>query len=82
MQIGIAGRVRAEPNVTPMIDVMLVLLVPFMITIPAIADGAPTVPPQAINVRAEEERPEDQTLTIDREGRFGLVSELPPVPNQ
>ena len=72
MQTSLAGRVRAEPNVTPMIDVMLVLLVIFMIVIPAIADGAPTVPPTATNVRAEEERPEDQTLTIDRDGHFYL----------
>ena len=67
-----AGRVSAEPNVTPMIDVMLVLLVIFMIVIPAIADGAPTVPPQADSLRARPEEAGDRTLTIDRDGRHYL----------
>jgi biopolymer transport protein TolR len=67
-----AGRVSAEPNVTPMIDVMLVLLVIFMIVIPAIADGAATVPPQADSLRARPEEEGDRTLTIDRDGRHYL----------
>ena len=57
MQTSLAGRVRAEPNVTPMIDVMLVLLVIFMIVIPAIAVEAPTV------LHCEHRRPRGSTTT-------------------
>ena len=64
--------IRAEPNVAPMIDVMLVLLVIFMIVVPAMAAGAPAVPPQGENLRMHPEEPGDQTLAIDREGRYYL----------
>ena len=33
--------VRAEPNVTPMIDVMLVLLIIFMVVGPTLVEGPP-----------------------------------------
>jgi biopolymer transport protein ExbD len=39
--------VRAEPNVTPMIDVMLVLLIIFMVVGPTLVDGFHAVPPEA-----------------------------------
>ena len=38
------GGVQSSPNVTPMIDVMLVLLIIFMITIPQINAHAPGGP--------------------------------------
>ena len=37
MSVSTGGGVKAEPNVTPMIDVMLVLLIIFMITAPLMA---------------------------------------------
>ena len=67
-----ASAVRAEPNVAPMIDVMLVLLVIFMIVVPAMAAGTPAVPPKGENLRAHPEEPGDRTLAIDREGRYYL----------
>ena len=50
------GGVKAEPNVTPMIDVMLVLLIIFMIVVPAIiagfnADAAAGQQPEAASGR-------------------------------
>jgi biopolymer transport protein ExbD len=41
MSLGSGGSVKAEPNVTPMIDVMLVLLIIFMLVVPAISAGFP-----------------------------------------
>ena len=72
MHVTRSGTVRAEPNVTPMIDVMLVLLVIFMIVIPAIAAGAPAIPPEAEYLRDHPEEPGDRTLTIDRDGHYSL----------
>ncbi len=40
------GGVKAEPNVTPMIDVMLVLLIIFMIVVPALNAGFQATPPK------------------------------------
>jgi biopolymer transport protein TolR len=63
---------RAEPNVTPMIDVMLVLLIIFMLVTPAIVNGMRAVPPSAAHVRAHPEEEADHTLGIDRDGTFYL----------
>ena len=59
------GGVKAEPNVTPMIDVMLVLLIIFMIVIPAINSGFNAQPPQGVNLKPHPEEDQDQVLGID-----------------
>ncbi len=51
MSTGSHGEVKAEPNVTPMIDVMLVLLIIFMLVIPAITAGFQAVPPYCVNLK-------------------------------
>jgi len=64
------GSVNADINVTPMADVMLVLLIIFMITAPLIAAGFQAQMPQGINlIRAEEEN-DDVVLGIDRQGNY------------
>ena len=65
--------VKADPNVTPMIDVMLVLLVIFMIVIPQINAGFKAVPPEEANLRPHPEEDGDQVLGMtDSEGRYYL----------
>ncbi len=72
MSVGGGGGVKAEPNVTPMIDVMLVLLIIFMITIPQINAGFKAVPPEGQNLKPHPEEDGDQVLGIDDQGRFYL----------
>ena len=67
------GRFRpmSEINVTPLVDVMLVLLVIFMITAPLLTVGVP------VNLPQEKSRPltgdeEPLTVTIDRTGKIYL----------
>jgi len=45
------GGVASQPNVTPMIDVMLVLLIIFMVVTPALLAGFNAQPPQGQNRR-------------------------------
>jgi biopolymer transport protein ExbD len=71
MSVGGPG-VKAEPNVTPMIDVMLVLLIIFMITIPQINAGFKAVPPEGQNLKPHPEVDGDQVLGIDDQGRYYL----------
>ena len=71
MSMGGGAAVKAEPNVTPMIDVMLVLLIIFMIVVPAINAGFQAVPPEGTNVTAHPEE-EDQVLGIDAAGQYYL----------
>jgi biopolymer transport protein TolR len=74
MSVGQSGRttVKAEPNVIPMIDIMLVLLIIFMITVPALAAGFQAVPPEGVNLKPHPEEDSDQVLGIDAEGNYFL----------
>ena len=67
---GSGGSVKADINVTPMIDVMLVLLIIFMIVTPAIAAGFQAQIPRASHAA---KRPEDNgeiRLGIDKDQKF------------
>ena len=67
------GGVKAEPNVTPMIDVMLVLLIIFMVVTPALLAGFNAEPPQGQNLKDHPEDEEnDQVLGIDKDGNYYL----------
>ncbi len=72
MQMSTGNAVKAEPNVVPMIDVMLVLLIIFMVVTPAIAAGFTAEPPSGINLKAHPEADEDQVLGIDKFGNYYL----------
>ena len=72
MSTGGTGAVKAEPNVTPMIDVMLVLLIIFMIVTPLISAGFQAQPPQGVNLASHPEDPNDQVLGIDANGQYYL----------
>jgi len=65
--------VQSSPNVTPMIDVMLVLLIIFMVVKPALMAGFNADPPKAINLKDHPEDANlDQVLGIDRDGAYYL----------
>jgi biopolymer transport protein TolR len=66
------GGIKAEPNVTPMIDVMLVLLIIFMIVVPALNAGFKAQPPSGQNLKAHPEDNTDQVLGIDVNGQYYL----------
>ena len=72
MSAGGGAAVKAEPNVTPMIDVMLVLLIIFMIVVPAINAGFNAIPPEAQSVKTHPEEETDQVLGIDSDGKYYL----------
>jgi biopolymer transport protein TolR len=69
---GGTGAVASSPNVTPMIDVMLVLLIIFMVVTPLINAGFQAQPPVGINLKSHPEDNEDQVLGIDAFGEYYL----------
>ena len=73
------GSVKAEPNVTPLVDVMLVLLIIFMVIIPTLTSGLNAEPPKGINLKKHPEENGDQLLGIDRKGQYYLNRQ--PIPN-
>lgn len=68
------GGVKYEPNVVPMIDVMLVLLIIFMVVTPIIASGFQATMPQAKHIEKRDDKDLDITLGIDNKGQFFLSS--------
>ena len=72
MSMGGGPAVKAEPNVTPMIDVMLVLLIIFMVIIPTLTSGLNAAPPQGVNLKKHPEEEGDQLLGIDAVGQYYL----------
>ena len=69
---GTGDKMKAEPNVTPMIDVMLVLLIIFMIVTPMLNAGFAAQPPVGVNLKSHPEDPDDQVLGIDMFGNYYL----------
>ena len=67
-----SAAVKAEPNVTPLVDVMLVLLIIFMVIIPTLTSGLNAEPPQGVNLKKHPEEEGDQLLGIDRNGVYYL----------
>ena len=66
------GSVKADINVTPMIDVMLVLLIIFMIVTPLIAAGFKATLPKGKNLDPRPEGENEVVLGIDQAGRYFL----------
>jgi len=59
--------VMASINTTPLVDVMLVLLIIFLITIPVITKTVPVALPKAVNIPTRT-KPENITIAVDKEG--------------
>jgi len=72
VSVSTGAGVKAEPNVVPMIDVMLVLLIIFMVVTPAITSGFQAVPPDGVNLKEHPEEDADQVLGIDKWGKYFL----------
>jgi biopolymer transport protein ExbD len=64
---GDEGEPMADINVTPLVDVMLVLLIIFIITIRVIIQQVPLVLPKATNLPTAT-KPENITIAIDKQG--------------
>ncbi|MBI3082208.1 MAG: biopolymer transporter ExbD [Gemmatimonadetes bacterium] len=64
--------VKHEPNVVPMIDIMLVLLIIFMIVTPVITAGFQAQMPQGKNITTRSEEEGDIALGVDKDGKYFL----------
>ena len=58
----------AEINVTPLVDVMLVLLIIFMVTAPLLTSGVPIELPDS-RANPLDQEPDQVTISIDRRGQ-------------
>jgi biopolymer transport protein ExbD len=72
MQVGNSGEeqsVMNAINTTPLVDVMLVLLIIFLITIPVINKTVKVELPKAVNIPTQT-KPENITVAVDKEGNI------------
>ena len=67
--------VMNEINMTPLVDVMLVLLIIFIITVPVMKHSVNIDLPRATN-EAQDDKPETVRLTVDAQGSYYL-NEVP-----
>jgi biopolymer transport protein ExbD len=73
------GQVMSDINVTPLVDVMLVLLIIFIITIRVIIQQVQLDLPKATNLPTQT-KPENITIAIDKQG--GIYWNTKPLANQ
>ena len=59
--------IMSEINTTPLVDIMLVLLIIFLITIPVITKNVPVAVPKAVNIPTQT-KPENITLSVTGDG--------------
>jgi biopolymer transport protein TolR len=71
---GSRGGLKADINVTPLVDVMLVLLIIMMLVAPMLHSGIPVTLPKASNSEPKPESPKQTVVGIAADGRLYLDS--------
>ena len=72
--VNLAGQtaIKSEPNVIPMIDIMLVLLIIFMIVTPLLANGFKATMPSGLHLDKRPEGDNEVVLGLDAGGGYFL----------
>ena len=70
MDLGSKGSLKADINVTPLVDVMLVLLIIMMLIAPMLRQGVPLTLPEANNSGEKPETQGQTVVAIDSRSQF------------
>jgi biopolymer transport protein TolR len=80
MDLGSKGSLKADINVTPLVDVMLVLLIIMMLIAPMLQQGVADQKPEAANTGEKPDTQDQTVVAIDSRGAF-YVNALPVTPD-
>jgi biopolymer transport protein ExbD len=72
MDVGSRGSLNANINVTPLVDVMLVLLIIMMLVAPMLQQGVVLTLPEAANTGDKPDQQDQTVVAIDGANRFHL----------
>ena len=64
MTTGSSGGAMGDINVTPMIDILLVLLIIFMVIVPVTPKGLDALVPQPPKDKQQQQQPNDRTIVV------------------
>ena len=79
MNVGASGGVKSDINITPMVDVILVLLIIFMISVPLLQMGYPVQVPPKVEAAAPPPSMQDQVIVrMDAQGQTYINKQLIP----
>ena len=70
MDLGSKGSLKADINVTPLVDVMLVLLIIMMLIAPMLQQGVAVQMPEAANTGEKPDTQDQTVVAIDSRGKF------------
>jgi biopolymer transport protein ExbD len=76
MDLGAKGSLKADINVTPLVDVMLVLLIIMMLIAPLLQQGVAVTLPEAGNTGEKPDTQDQTVVAVDSRGHF-YVNALP-----
>jgi biopolymer transport protein TolR len=80
MDLGSKGSLKADINVTPLVDVMLVLLIIMMLIAPMLQQGVAVTMPEAANTGDKPDTQDQTVVAIDSRGAF-YVNAIPVAPD-
>jgi biopolymer transport protein TolR len=76
MDLGSKGSLKADINVTPLVDVMLVLLIIMMLIAPMLQQGVAVTLPEASNTGEKPDTQDQTVVAIDSRSKF-YVNAIP-----
>jgi biopolymer transport protein TolR len=79
MNVGGGGSIRSEINITPLVDVVLVLLIIFMVAVPLLQMGYPVQVPPKVETAAPPPQSDDQVIVrMDAQGNMFINKTMYP----